>query len=136
MSPILLDTHVAIWAADGEITPSAAKEINAATLRGELLISPISAWEIAMLVRKGRLFLSAPIQDYVRALYAQRGVLTATLTPTIAANACDLPGSFAGDPADCILISTAAAYGAQLLTRDKAIHQYAKVTKHIRSIAC
>jgi|SRR5579872_821734 len=136
MNPILLDTHAAVWAAEGKIAPSIAQAIDAAAERGELLLSPISAWEIGMLVRKRRLILATPAQDYIRALFAQPGILTAALTPAIALAATELPGSFPRDPADCILIATAAAYGAQLLSGDKPIHEYARVTKYIRCIVC
>jgi len=56
--------------------------------------------------------------------------------PAIAVAATDLPGAFHADPADRILIATAAEYGAQLVTRDKHIREYARVTKHLRCIAC
>lgn len=80
MNPILLDTHAAVWAVEGKIAPAIAGAVDDAAKRGELLLSPISAWEIGMLVRKGRLILATPAQDYIRALFAQPGVLTATLT--------------------------------------------------------
>ncbi len=121
---------------EGKIAPAIAGAVDHAAERGKLLLSPISAWEIGMLVRKGRLILAIPAQDYIRTLFAQPGVLTATLTPAIVLAATELPGKFKGDPADCMLIATAAAYGARLLTRDNAIHEYAKATKYIRCIVC
>ncbi len=89
-----------------------------------------------MLVDKGRLSLAPSVQEYVRALFGHPGVVTATLTPTIAAAAASLPGSFHSDPADRILVATAAAYGAQFFTRDKRIREYAKATRHIRCVVC
>ncbi len=136
MKPILLDTHAAVWSALGELNGAVAKAIDEAASRQELLLSPITAWEIGVLVRKGRFELSMTLSDYVRTLYTRPGATTATLTPQIAAASTVLPGRFHHDPADRILIATAAAYGAHLLTRDKAILDYAKRTKHIRCIAC
>lgn len=136
MSPILLDTHAALWATDGTLSGTVTKTIDAAAQREELLLSPITAWEIGLLVRKGRLPLASSIHDYIRTLYGMPGVVVAVLTPAIAVAATTLPGKFHRDPGDSILIATAAAYGAQLVTRDKAIHAYAKATKHIRCIAC
>lgn len=92
MNPILLDTHAAIWGADGRLTAAVTKVVDAAAERGELLISPVSAWEIGLLVRKGRLTLAMGLQDYVRALFTRRGVVTATLTPQIAVTAVTLSG--------------------------------------------
>ena len=136
MNPILLDTHVALWSASGAISRATAKTIDAAARRGDLLLSPITAWEIALLVAKRRLVLAPTTQEYVRALFGGPGVVTATLTPAIAAAAAALPGKFHADPADRILVATAAAYGAQLITRDKRIHEYAKATKHVRCVGC
>ena len=136
MNPILLDTHAAIWSAEGTLAGAVARTIDAAADREELLLSPISAWEIGMLVRKGRLALAPSLHDYVRALFAQPGVVTALLTPAIAAASTALPAGFPADPADCLLIATASAYGASLVTRDRKIRDYARTTKHLRCIAC
>ncbi len=89
-----------------------------------------------MLVEKGRLSLAPTAQEYIRALFGHPGVVTATLTPAIAAAAAALPGEFHADPADRILVATAAAYGAQFVTRDKRIHDYAKSTNHVRCVGC
>ncbi|HEX3456675.1 MAG TPA: type II toxin-antitoxin system VapC family toxin [Candidatus Baltobacteraceae bacterium] len=136
MNPILLDTHAALWSASGTISASAARLIDAAAERGDLLLSPITAWEIAMLVEKRRLLLAPTVQEYIRALFGQPGVATATLTPAIAAGAAALPGKFHADPADRILVATAAAYGARFVTRDKRIREYAKATNYLRCIGC
>jgi PIN domain nuclease of toxin-antitoxin system len=136
MSPILLDTHAAMWAAEGALPIETADILTDAASRNELLISPISAWEIGMLVGKKRLELHMPVGDYVRGLFAQRGVVTATLTPGIAAAATSLPGKFHADPADRILIATAAALGARMVTRDRKIQAYARATGHIRCLPC
>lgn len=115
---------------------AAARLIDAAAERGELLLSPISAWEIGMLVVKKRLVLSQSVHDYVRALFGRPGVVTAALSPAIATEAATLSAGFHGDPAERIIVATASAYGAQLITRDNAIHAYAKAKKLIRCISC
>ena len=136
MSPLLLDTHAAIWGVEDVLSKEATRLVNDAAMRGELLLSPISAWEIGTLFRKGRLTIGAPVDEYVRMLFAQRGVEVAALTPAIAAAATRLPGRIHGDPADCILVATAAAFGAALVTRDRKLHQYARSTRYIRCIRC
>ncbi len=136
MNPILLDTHAAVWAADGVLKEEVAALIESAAERDELLLSPITAWEIGLLVKKRRLALSSTIEDYVRALFGQPGVVLATLTPLIAVAATALPESLRADPADRILIATAAAYGARFVTRDREIRAYAKSTGNLRCIAC
>ncbi|MEO6990589.1 MAG: type II toxin-antitoxin system VapC family toxin [Candidatus Baltobacteraceae bacterium] len=113
-----------------------ANAVDAAAARGELLLSPITAWEIGMLVQKGRLTLATPAPDYVRALFGIPGVVTAALTPAIAVAATNLPGRLHADPADRILVATAAAFEARLVTRDSRLHAYARETKYIRCLAC
>jgi PIN domain nuclease of toxin-antitoxin system len=136
MSPILLDTHAAIWAADGRLTAKSVTLIEDAQKRGELLLSPITAWEIGMLVSKGRLAITSTVNDYVRALFGQQGVVLAQFTPTVALAATALPGTLHGDPADRMLVATAAAYGASLVTRDRKILAYAKATGYLRCLPC
>jgi|HubBroStandDraft_6_1064221.scaffolds.fasta_scaffold233074_3 PIN domain nuclease of toxin-antitoxin system len=135
MNPILLDTHAVIWAAENALKPELIRRVEAAAARSELLISPISAWEIGMLIRRERLSLSFAPEEYVRVLFSQRGVILAALTPTIALAAALLPRKPIADPADRILIATAMAYGAHLMTGDRRIQDYAKTTE-LRCIAC
>ena len=116
MNPILLDTHAALWAFDGKLEPETARVVvEGAASHGELMISPITAWEIGMLVKKRRLSLALTVEDFVRALFALPGVILAALTPTIAVAAAALPDEVAADPADRFLIATAAAYGARFV---------------------
>ena len=136
MSPILLDTHAAIWAGSNTLRPEAEVAINAAAARGELLISPISAWELGTLVKKGRIRLHVPVEQYVRSLFGRPGVVIAQLSPLIAVASTTLPGAFHADPADRLLVATAAEYGAVFVTRDKQIQDYAQATKHLQCLDC
>ncbi len=58
---IVLDTHTLIWWVDGgaQLSQAALAAITEELHRedGLILVSAISAWEIAMLVEKGRLAL-------------------------------------------------------------------------------
>ena len=136
MTPILLDTHAAVWATAGMLRPAVQKRIDAAARDGRLLLSPISAWEIGMLVGKGRLSLAVSTEAYVREMFALSGVVTAAISPTIAVEAAMLPQPMHADPADRILAATAIAYGASLMTRDRRLHAYARAAKTLRCIAC
>lgn len=133
---IILDTHAAIWIAEGMLKPGATKIVEAAAQRSQLFISPISAWEIGMLVEKGRLKIAIPVHEYVGALFGRRGIQVAPISADIALEAAILPRHFHADPADCLIVATSAAYGARLVTRDQRIHAFAKDTKYLQCVPC
>jgi PIN domain nuclease of toxin-antitoxin system len=54
------------------------------------------------------------------------------MTPDIAIESTRLPGVLHGDPADRIMIATARAMGASLMTCDRAILHYANAG-HLRA---
>lgn len=135
MKRILLDTHAAIWSAGATLRPAPADAIAEALSRSALLLSPVTAWEIGLLVRTNRLDLPRGLDIYIRTMFGQEGVVTANVTPEIAIASTRIT-ELHSDPADRFLVATAAEYGAELMTRDKRILDYAKATKHIRCIAC
>ncbi len=65
---IVLDTHIWLWwISNPEKLSTCAKQVidQAVTEKG-IVISSISTWEIALLVKKDRLELSIDIRDWVR----------------------------------------------------------------------
>jgi PIN domain nuclease of toxin-antitoxin system len=118
---ILLDTHV-LWWLDQQVS-SLGTEARAladdALSEGELCVSAISFCEIAALVRQGRLGLQPPMAAWRRNL-VQRGLLERMVDGEIAISAVDLPAMHR-DPADRIIVATALALDATLLTADERI---------------
>ena len=72
----------------------------------------------------------------VRALFSAPGVATATISAEVACAAGMLDDGFHGDPVDRIIVASAIVYGADLMTRDKAILRLATASKKFRCIAC
>ena len=69
--PLLLDTCALIWLMGGiELSDDTQATITQSAQDGILYLSPISAWEIGMLVAKERLALSMPVQDWITAAFA------------------------------------------------------------------
>ena len=127
--PLLLDTHYWIWLQAGaseEISHSIRKSIDQAAMAGSLLLSVMSVWEFGMLESKGRVQLDKPCEQWVQDALATPGLSLAPLTPEIALASTRLPGQFHGDPADRIIVATARVLGAQLVTRDARIVEYAQ----------
>ncbi len=128
-SALLLDTHAAIWLAEGQLDEAASAAIVQAGLAGGVFVSPVSAWEIGLLARPKAatpiLFLPDPATWFAR-LMAQPIIKPAPLTPSAAIAASFLPDLPHNDPADRLLIATAREMNVPLMTRDRIILSYAK----------
>lgn len=124
---LLLDTHAVLWLDNGDPLEAAAREaIRQAAPAGGVLVSPVSAWEIGLLVSKGRLTLDlAPVAWFQRFLRIA-GIRLTPFSVEVAAGCSFLPGPFHGDPADRMLVATARERDVPLLTRDRRILDYAR----------
>ena len=132
--PILLDTHCWVWMHFGledRFARPARAAVETAVAGDKLLVSPISAWEVGLLVSKQRLNLFVDCEQWVHEALSMPGLRLAPLTPAIAVQSTRLPGGFHGDPADRILVATARNAGARLLTKDERILEYGR-QKHVR----
>jgi PIN domain nuclease of toxin-antitoxin system len=98
---------------------------------GRIGLSPISCWELALLVERGRLSLNLPAWDWVHAALTHPGVTVKQLTLRVAVEATQLPDLQHRDPADRFLIATARIHDCPLLTHDRTILAY----PHVRTIA-
>jgi PIN domain nuclease of toxin-antitoxin system len=132
MNDLLLDTCAVLWLAQGA---KISAEARRAVAEKELRVSPISAWEIANLVRKNRLALTYPVTTWFRRAIDEMQAAVPHLTVEILANSCDLPGDPPDDPADRIMIATARETDMILVTRDTRILDYSR-TGHVRAMAC
>jgi PIN domain nuclease of toxin-antitoxin system len=122
---IVIDTHVLVWTLDDDarLGPRARSLIDQSET---ILLSAISIWEIALLVKQSRLALKMDIADWVKQALALPSLLLAPLDPAIAIDSVNLPGDFHNDPADRIVIATARHHDVPLLTIDQAIIDYAR----------
>ena len=134
--PILLDTCAAIWLQagsafrpEGEAALQKAQEIGT-----QVLVSPITAWEIGLLVSKGRLVLTLPPLTWFDQLL-ELGVDLAPLTPDILIASSQLPGPPLRDPADRIVAATARAMRYRLITRDRPLLDFA-ASGQVEAISC
>ncbi|MCP4607551.1 MAG: type II toxin-antitoxin system VapC family toxin [Planctomycetes bacterium] len=127
---IVLDTHIWIWWVDGNVrlTENQRQHIQTNQANG-LGISVISCWEVAKLVELGRLELLYPVKDWIEQALLYPGISLLNLTPEIAIQSTQLPGTFHRDPADQILVATAKVWDCPILTMDSKILNYAHVQR-------
>jgi PIN domain nuclease of toxin-antitoxin system len=133
---ILLDTCALIWVLQDQGLGAGAEEAfrTAEASGGTIFVSPISAWELGLLVAKERIALPSPPNVWFAKILEQ-GVRLAPLTPDILVESSFLPGDLHNDPADRILAATARAHNLHLMTRDRPLLSYARAG-HLQAIAC
>lgn len=126
---IVLDTHAWVWRVSDPVLLSAEARglIEQAVEAESVHISCISAWEVAMLVDRGRLELTMAVEDWVANSESLPFFNFVPFANTIALKSVALPGPLHQDPADRIIIATAMALGATLVTRDEKIRAYPHV---------
>ena len=123
------DTHAWIWFISNPdlLSKRAKKAVNAAVKDKSILISSISAWELALLVTKNRIKLTLDVTDWIAKSESLPFIQFVPLTNSIAAKSVNLPLPLHPDPADRIIIATALSAGAPLVTKDKKLLDYSSI---------
>ncbi len=133
MDSIIIDTHTLVWWVNGSDDLSTkANGIIGDVLKsgGEVIISSISAWEISMLIEKGRLILSMDVESWLDEVSQIEGVRFMPVDNEIAVKSTVLPGEFHKDPADRMIVAAARKLAIPLVTADKKIIAY----EHVRTV--
>ncbi len=117
---ILLDTHVLLWLRTGEesLGSVARTEINQAWQSGDIAVSSISFWEIAILKIKSRIKLQENIENW-RRVQLEQGIVEIPVDGNIGLRASSLI-DFHANSADRFIVATA-LMGHRLVTADKGI---------------
>lgn len=125
---LLLDTHIILWFTTGNrrLRPAVREVVNRTWQSGgTLLVSAVSAWEVATLAEAGRINLASPPDEWLRNLLAQPGFIGLPLDPEAAIRAPLLSGFTRKDPMDRLLIASAIQAGCPMVTADAAIIAFA-----------
>jgi PIN domain nuclease of toxin-antitoxin system len=119
----LLDTHVVLWCASApdELTAEARDAILDPA--NDALVSPVSAWEIAIKQSLGKLTLPRPAERWLPDVVHRSGfeVLEVSITDALRTRA--LPWHHR-DPFDRLLVAQALARNCTVATRDPAFAAY------------
>jgi len=120
---LLLDTCTFLWIAAGSNELSDPARAAYADPANEVLLSAVSAWEIAMKNVLGKLPLpEAPVR-YIPAVRSRHRISPLALDEEAALQLPKLPGLHR-DPFDRMLVCQAIAHGLDIVTPDPAITQY------------
>jgi len=134
---ILLDTCAAIWITDeARLDAKARAALDDSARAGiPVMVSPTIAWEMGMLVARGKALTTMAVQSWFDALVIPPFSEVAALNTGILINASFLPGNPPNDPFDRLFISTAREFGYRIMTRDSKILDYAH-QGHVQVIPC
>ncbi len=124
---LLLDTHVLIWTQ--EESPKLGPNAKFLILddANDLVISPISTFEVTRLVTHNRLEINKSIDAWLSISIHTLKAATQDITHEIALESYMLPEPFHTDPADRILVATARLHEMTIITADERILAYPSV---------
>ncbi|MDT8427983.1 MAG: type II toxin-antitoxin system VapC family toxin [Pseudomonadales bacterium] len=120
---VLLDTCAIIWDAldQSQLSSKAKKAIDRADQNNALVISAISIWEIAMLVKKGRIKIETTAAHFLNLYLQSRNVSVIQISPEIAELSTHFGSDISNDPADRLIAATSIIHNAQLVTADQKL---------------
>jgi PIN domain nuclease of toxin-antitoxin system len=120
---LLLDTHALVWLASDQQQFTDRGKALIRESAGRLFMSAISSLEIALLVKRSRLQLPLPPEQFVAESMRHHGINEIPVDSTIALAAAALP-DIHNDPFDRILAATAIVQRLDLLSKDTVLPRY------------
>lgn len=123
----LLDTHIWIWSLlePGHLKPKVTRALRDAS--NHLWLSPLSTWELLILVEKRRVHLEEDPIRWMEKVFQKVPFKEAPLNHRVVMESrlIDLPQR---DPVDRFLAATAMVYNLTLITADERLMQCNKVS--------
>ena len=124
---LLLDTHAALWWATGSAKLSRKAAAAISSPANEPILSAVSAWEIAVKLRKGTLSLPRHLAADIARLPARLGFPVLELSWSHAERAASWDIAH-GDPFDRLLAAQSEIENIPLVTRDPAFLEFGTKT--------
>jgi PIN domain nuclease of toxin-antitoxin system len=114
---LLLDTHIWIWSLLQPERMAPRVQTALQDPANEKWLSPISVWELVILVEKKRVSLNVSVDEWVAQAMAVAPLREAPLTTEVAL-ATNKTRLSHRDPADAFLVATAKVFDLTLVTAD------------------
>jgi PIN domain nuclease of toxin-antitoxin system len=127
---LVLDTHILYWWVN-QITGKFSSDILDLISETEVVaVSAISCFEMAWLVRHGRIEMDMSFEDWLSEVEMNSNIQILPVTAQIATKAVHLPEHHK-DPQDRIIIATALQYNAKLLSFDSVFSSYQELDGYL-----
>ena len=123
---ILLDTCILLWLASEQSALTEGVKKILLDHAGNLYISSISAFEIAIKAKKGKIELPLPPAEWIKEALRLHGIEEIPINTHIAVTSVMLP-KIHNDPCDRIIVATASVHNMFIVTKDQTITQYPSV---------
>ena len=120
---ILLDTCALIWDALEPDRLSEKARSAIAMNPDALAVYDITFWEVAMLVKKGRLEIDVPASTLLELALQARRIVVQDITPEIAVLSANLAGEIGSDPADRLIAASSILANAPVVTADRRMRE-------------
>jgi len=117
---LLLDTHIWLWSLAEPRRLSRRVRAEITRPGNELWLSPISVWEMLVLVERGRLKLDDDPRRWVKQALARTPAQEVAFTFEVAIRSREIMLAHP-DPADRFLVATAIVHGLTLVTADESL---------------
>ena len=124
---IVLDTHIWLWWVNQNVNFLAGERQQQIEQSDQVAVSAISCFEVAWLVHHQRIEIPSTIAHWFDRALEGSGVLLLPITPKISEIAVELPEHHR-DPQDRLIIATAIAHDAYLMSSDSKFKQYAELS--------
>jgi PIN domain nuclease of toxin-antitoxin system len=117
---LLLDTHIWLWIHQEPKKLTSEIQEVIASRETQRWLSPVSIWELSMLIEKKRVTLRDHLHSWISKSAEELDLQEAAFSWKVAE---ELPFTQLShrDPADRLLVATARAYGLTLVTADKRL---------------
>jgi len=123
---LLLDTCTLVWLDSDPALLSAPARQEIANQAGLLFVSSVSALELAIKIRKGKLTLPMPLENWFPGVLAAHGIQEIVIDWRISTATGALP-LLHSDPFDRIIVATAKLKNQTIVTPDQLIRAYSDV---------
>jgi len=124
---LLLDTCTLVWLDSDPALLSATARQEIGNQARSLFVSSVSALELAIKIRKGKLTLPMPLETWFPGVFAAHGIDEIVVDWRVSAATGALP-LLHSDPFDRIIIATAKLNNQSIVTPDQLIRAYSDVS--------